>query len=294
MKVLNYGSLNLDYVYQVPHIVRGGETLAALRRDTYFGGKGLNQSVALSRAGAQVFHAGRIGADGIPMREYLRENGVHTEYIFVGEGASGHTVIQVDGRAQNCILLYGGENRKQTKEQIDRVLGQFAEEDYLLLQNEINELPYLIEKAAGRNMHIALNPSPVDEDLLQCPLEKVEYLMLNEIEGNAFTGESEPEKILEKLSGKYPKMKILLTLGGDGCLYLDGGRVYRQEIYPVRAVDTTAAGDTFTGYFLAGILEGRKTEEILRRSAKAAGIAVSRKGAAPSIPMAEEISGGGF
>ncbi len=289
MRVLNYGSLNLDYVYQVPHILQGGETLAALRRDTFFGGKGLNQSIALARAGACVYHAGCIGEDGTAMRDYLRENGVNTDYIFIAEGPSGHTVIQVDEHAQNCILLWGGANRRQRREQIDRVLSDFGAGDFLLLQNEINEIPYLMEQAHRRGMRIALNPSPIDEELMRFPLEKADYLLLNEIEGNAFTGETQPEEILRRLSESYPGMKILLTLGGDGCLYWDGTTVYRQGIYPVEAVDTTAAGDTFTGYFLAGILEGRPTEEILRRSAKAAGIAVSRKGAAPSIPTADEL-----
>ena len=289
MRVLNYGSLNLDYVYQVPHILQGGETLAALRRDTFFGGKGLNQSIALARAGACVYHAGCIGEDGTAMRDYLRENGVNTDYIFITEGPSGHTVIQVDEHAQNCILLWGGANRRQRREQIDRVLSDFGAGDCLLLQNEINEITYLMEQAHRRGMRIALNPSPIDEELMRFPLEKADYLLLNEIEGNAFTGETQPEEILRRLSESYPGMKILLTLGRDGCLYCDGMTVYRQGIYPVEAVDTTAAGDTFTGYFLAGILEGRPTEEILRRSAKAAGIAVSRKGAAPSIPTADEL-----
>ena len=289
MRILNYGSLNLDYVYQVPHILRGGETLAASQRDIFFGGKGLNQSVALARAGAEVCHAGCIGEDGTAMRDYLRENGVDIAYISVTEGSSGHTIIQVEGSAQNCILLWGGANRRQERTKIDRVLENFGEGDFLLLQNEINEIPYMMEQAHCRGMHIALNPSPIDEQLMHFPLELADYLLLNEIEGNAFTGETKPEIILEKLKERYPRMKVLLTLGSDGCMYWDGSRIFRQGIYPVKAVDTTAAGDTFTGYFLAGILEGRPTEEILRRSAKAAGIAVSRQGAAPSIPTADEL-----
>lgn len=289
MRILNYGSMNLDYVYQVPHILRGGETLAASQREIFFGGKGLNQSIALARAGAKVCHAGCIGEDGIEMRDYLSQNGVDTSYISVSESSSGHTIIQVDDSAQNCILLWGGANRRQTRDQIDRVLENFGKGDFLLLQNEINEIPYIMEQAHRRGLRIALNPSPIDEKLMHFPLELADYLLLNEIEGNAFTDEEKPERILEKLQQKYPRMKILLTLGGDGCMYWDGSRIYRQGIYPVEAVDTTAAGDTFTGYFLAGILEGRPTEEILRRSAKAAGIAVSRQGAAPSIPTADEL-----
>ena len=114
MRILNYGSMNLDYVYQVPHILRGGETLAASQREIFFGGKGLNQSIALARAGAKVCHAGCIGEDGTEMRDYLSQNGVDTSYISVSESSSGHTIIQVDDSAQNCILLWGGANRRQT------------------------------------------------------------------------------------------------------------------------------------------------------------------------------------
>lgn len=125
MKVLNFGSLNLDLVYAMDHIVRGGETFSADRLDKFPGGKGLNQSVALAKAGAEVYHAGNIGADGGLLMDTLKNAGVHTEHVRVLEGSSGHAVIQVDRRGENAILLFTGANGCVTPEQIDNVLDHF-------------------------------------------------------------------------------------------------------------------------------------------------------------------------
>ena len=140
MKVLNFGSLNLDYVYQVESILIPGETQASKSRQIFCGGKGLNQSIALAKAGIPVYHAGLIGEGGEPLLEVCKENGVNTEFIRQIPGPCGHTVIQVDENGQNCILLFGGSNRSMTKEFVDTVLNSFEEGDIILLQNEINEL----------------------------------------------------------------------------------------------------------------------------------------------------------
>lgn len=289
MKVLNFGSLNYDYVYQVDHIMRPGETQTSYGREIFLGGKGLNQSIALARAGVAVFHAGAVGEDGEPLIQYLEENGVDVRFIRKVPGPSGHTVIQIDKNAQNCILLFTGANRKQEKEAIDQVLAEFGEEDYLLLQNEVNELPYLIDRAYEKKMKIVLNPSPFDAYLKDCDMGKVSIFIMNELEGEELTGEQDPSKILKKMEELYPLARVVLTLGQEGAIYKDGEEITRQEIFKVKAVDTTAAGDTFTGYFLAGIKEGLSAKENLKRCAKASAIAVSRKGAAPSIPGKEEL-----
>nr|WP_295283934.1 ribokinase [uncultured Blautia sp.] len=289
MKVLNFGSLNLDYVYQVESILIPGETQASKDRQIFCGGKGLNQSIALAKAGIPVYHAGLIGEGGEPLLEVCKENGVNTEFIRQIPGPSGHTVIQVDKNGQNCILLFGGSNRSMTREFVDEVLDSFEEGDIILLQNEINELDYIIDRAYARHMMIILNPSPFDQALEHCDLTKISLFLMNEIEGFQITGEKEPDKILQKVKELYPNAKVVLTLGSDGSVYQDDTEIYRQGIYKVKAVDTTAAGDTFTGYFISSIIDGLPVQEGLKLAARASAIAVSRPGATASIPLRSEV-----
>lgn len=284
MKVLNFGSLNLDLVYQMDHIVQCGETFAADQLDKFPGGKGLNQSVALAKAGAEVYHAGNIGPDGELLTLTLRQAGVHTDHVRVLDMPSGHAVIQVDRKGENCIILFGGANRAADAEQVEQVLSHFGPGDYLVLQNEINMLEQIIETANAKGMYIVLNPSPMDEKIATLPLEKISIFMLNEIEGGAITGKTEPEEILDALHALFPHARVVLTLGSKGSVYMEGNQRIYQGIYHVNAVDTTAAGDTFTGFFISTLLRGGSPAQALDTAAKASAIAVSRKGAAPSIP----------
>lgn len=290
MRVLNIGSMNLDYVYHVDHILAPGETEAAHSRETFLGGKGMNQSCALAKAGAQVCHAGRIGADGQAFLTACREYGIDTTHIQTVDVPTGHTVIQIDKSGQNCILLFGGANRSFTEAAIDEILSHFTADDLLLLQNEINLLDYTVERAYQKGMTIALNPSPFDEKLKAVDMGKISLFLLNEVEGFQMTGHSQAEEILDSLLHSYPHARIVLTLGKDGAVYADRENRCYQPIFPVQAVDTTAAGDTFTGYFLAGWMEGMPIPEVLRMSAKASSIAVSRKGAVPAIPYRHEVT----
>lgn len=292
MRVLSFGSLNIDYVYEVPRFVGGGETLPALSLRRFSGGKGLNQSVALARAGLEVRHAGAVGRDGLFLLEELRAAGADTRYVEVLEDVStGHAVIQRTPAGENCILLYGGANRRITREHIDRVLSDFGPGDALVLQNEISELPYLAEQAKKRDMTVALNPSPMEEGLLSL-LPSAGYLILNEIEASQLLrglGKPVPEAG-EALAEALPSSAtIVLTLGPQGSLCAAGGRLIRQAAVPVRPVDTTAAGDAYTGFFLAGALSGRGVEWAMEYASAAAAIAVTRPGAAPSIPSREEV-----
>ena len=289
MKVLNFGSLNLDYVYQVESILIPGETQASRDRQTFCGGKGLNQSIALAKAEIPVYHAGMIGDGGEILLETCKENGVNTEFIRKITGPCGHTVIQVDKDGQNCILLYGGANRSITREFVDEVLSTFGKDDIILLQNEINELDYIVDRAYEKGMMIILNPSPYDDKLKACDMSKVSMFLVNEIEGYQITGERKPERILAAVKEKYPSAKIVLTLGGDGSVYQDETGIYHQGIFKVKAVDTTAAGDTFTGYFISSIIDGMSVKEGLEMAAKASAIAVSRPGATASIPIKQEV-----
>lgn len=300
MKILNFGSLNIDYVYSVEHFVRPGETLAASKREVFAGGKGLNQSIALVRAlgeknGIEIYHAGGIGrAEGGFLKQMLADAGVHTEFVREYDGPSGHTVIQVDASGQNCILLYGGANMLQTPAFIDSVFSHFSAGDYLVLQNEINNVGCIIEKAHGKGMVVFFNPSPYNEHVRDLPLDCVDYFLLNEVEAADISGISDPDPsvLLKGLVNKFASAKIVLTLGKNGVVYNDGVRVYSHGIYKVPVVDTTAAGDTFTGYFISCFAQKMPAGEILRLASVASSIAVSRKGAAPSIPYFSEVSAG--
>lgn len=290
MKVLNFGSLNVDNVYNLPHFVTAGETIASSKMEKFCGGKGLNQSVALAKAGLPVYHAGAIGNDGQMLLDLCHEYGVDTTYVKKMDAPGGHTIIQVDESGQNCIILYGGTNRMITPDFVDEVLSDFGEGDILVLQNEISEIPYIVDKAYEAGMKIVLNPSPYDSNLDSCDFSKIWLFMLNEVEGLQCTGFSEPDRIMDELLRKFPDSRTVLTLGSAGAWYCDRDTRVFQDIFKVKAVDTTAAGDTFTGFFVASILAGAAPQDALRTAAKASSIAVTRKGAAPSIPTIEEVN----
>lgn len=289
MKVLNFGSMNLDYVYQVDHFVMPGETISATDQQVVCGGKGLNQSVALSRAGAETYHAGCMGMGGEMLKQMLSEAGVHTEYIREVEQLQGNAMIQVDASGQNCILLFGGSNQCVTRQQIRETLDAFEPGDYLVLQNEINEIPYIVDEAYEREMKIVLNPSPYDSRLEEVDFSKLSWLLVNEVEAEQISGSNDPGKAWEILHQRYPELSVVITLGKEGSICYTKEKRYEQPALEVKAVDTTAAGDTFTGFFLASLMEGKEIGECMRLASIAASISVTRKGAAPSIPNKKEV-----
>ena len=223
--------------------------------------------------------------------ETLDRNGINRDHVKVTDGATGHAIIQNSPDGDNCILLYGGANQAITRAQVDEVLAQFAAGDLLVLQNEVNELDYLMERAYERGLRIALNPSPMNEAIDALPLHMVAWLILNEVEaaqilGSPVTDGAAAARILHE---KLPHTAIVLTMGKDGSYYDDGAQQASQSAFPVQAVDTTAAGDTYTGFFLAGVAEGLPVQGAMALAAKAAAISVTRPGAAPSIPKREEV-----
>lgn len=238
-----------------------------------------------------MYHVGAVGADGEILLDVLKRSGVHTEGVKKLSGASGHAVIQVAQNGQNNITICGGANDFVSKEMIDEAVKIVEEGDLILLQNEISNVGYAAETAKKVGAKIALNPSPINENLKTIPMNPVDYFILNEIDGKEISGaeSEEPEEILENLKTKYPDAAFVLTLGEKGAWYFDKTRYFKQDIYKVKAVDTTAAGDTFCGYFLSGITKGREIPEILKTASAASAIAVSRNGAAPSIPEYEEV-----
>lgn len=291
MKILNFGSLNIDKVYSVPHFVEAGETLSSTKMEVFSGGKGLNQSIALARAGAEVYHAGAIGPDGESLRALMADAGVHTDYLQTLPTVTGHAVIQLTPKGQNCIIISAGANGELTEAYLDGVLENFGAGDLLLVQNETNNVPYAMRRAKEKGMKIAFNASPISEALLSYPLDLVDYYLINEVEGKALAGEEAKsnEEILAALKKRFPNAAIVLTVGKDGVLYQYGDERAGHGIYDVPVADTTAAGDTFCGFFLASTAKGLTAAEALRMASLASSMAVSKKGAANSIPSWDEV-----
>lgn len=230
--ILSYGSLNLDLVYQVPHFVQAGETLSSTSRTVHCGGKGLNQSIAVSRSGQKVHHAGLLGPEGARLAELLSGSGVDLRYLKHTDVPQGHAVIQVQPDGQNCIFLYGGSNQAVTPQEIDEVLMQLNAGDYLLLQNEIANLTYLLRAAARRGLRVVLNASPISDELLNADLSGVDWLVVNEIECAAMAGCGDARPAMRRLKQRYPSLGILLTLGSEGSVSWKDGTEVRQCAYP--------------------------------------------------------------
>lgn len=292
MRFLNYGSVNIDLIFTVDHIVKGGETLQSTSLTRSAGGKGANQSAALAKAGATVFHAGKVGRDGDFLLQLLTSYGVDVSHIRTYDGATGQALIQLDANKQNAIILYSGGNGAITTDEIDRTLEHFGFGDVLVLQNEIVHIDYLIRNAKRRGMKVCMNVAPFDPSALSLPLELIDILVVNEIEGAGLANmrqTSDYKAILERLVTRYPASEILLTIGKQGCWYAFKDLRVHHDIYDTPVVDTTAAGDTFIGYYLASIARGCSIRQALQYASKAAGLAVSRPGAMASIPLAEEV-----
>jgi ribokinase len=294
MKVLVFGSLNIDLLFSVDHIVTPGETIDSGSFSRSAGGKGANQAAALAKAGLPVYMAGKIGGDGQFLLKLLESYGVNTDCVVRYEGATGQAVIQIDKNGQNAIVLNSGGNGEVTIEEIHVTIARFNSGDIIVLQNEIANLRQIMESANERGMRICLNPSPFNEKIETLPLDLAHWLFVNEIEGAALAklpGSAALEAILEKLVRRFPATEIILTAGKEGALYGYGEIRAKGEIVNVPVLDTTGAGDTFTGFFLAAREKNMTVPQSLTAACKAASIAVSRKGAMESIPQADEVFG---
>lgn len=293
MRALVFGSLNIDYVYDVPHFVEEGETLSSTAMERFPGGKGLNQAIALAKSGADSYMAGAVSAaDAAYLLGVLQESGVNSSYVEQIAQPNGHAIIQRDPRGRNCIMLYGGTNQMIVSENISACLENFGPDDILVLQNEINANAEIMRRAKARGLKIVLNPSPLNEKIFALPLDDVDVFILNETEAAGLLGREElgqPQTAVDELLLKYPEASILVTLGKDGCVYGDKTQYLSQETFDIEVVDTTAAGDTFTGYFLSAWGAGLSIREALINASAASTLAVSRAGAAPSIPYSQEV-----
>ena len=246
MRIVNFGSLNIDYTFVVSEIARPGQTISSAAELCFPGGKGLNQSMAIAKAGGAVYHAGIIGEDGLFLKKLLENAGVDCRFIKVVEEGTGKAFIQVESSGQNCIVLSGGANQKNSHEYCDLILQNFDKGDYLLIQNEMNCMDYLIDRAYEKGIEIVLNPSPMDEKVLACNLSKVSVFIMNEDEGEKITGISGPDKILDRMGEMYPEAKTILTLGSQGAV----------RIVPLGIVGHLDTGEVFLGHDLPDLIGG--------------------------------------
>lgn len=288
MRILNLGSVNIDHVYQVDHFVRPGETLGSLGYHIYAGGKGFNQSIALGRAGADVRHAGKIGRDGEWLRQPLHASGVGTDQLQVCEHPTGHAIIQVAPSGENSIILHGGANQTVEESDIVQALAACSPEDILLLQNEISCVPEAMAEAHRKGLYVVFNPAPMSPDVLDYPLECVNLFILNETEAEGMTGSSQLDEIRRIMCERYPRSATVLTLGRKGAIFFDQHTMHQESAMEVQAVDTTAAGDTFIGFFLAEWMRSHDAAAAMARGCRAAALCVQRAGASDSIPTKEE------
>lgn len=288
-RVFCLGSLNLDFVYQVDAIVSPGQTIKSLEVQTHLGGKGGNQSIALARAGALVSHIGAIGLDGVELKSNLQGNGVDVRFVHVGEVRTGHAIIQVQRSGQNAIIVEAGANGTISEALIRSALEDAQQGDWLLAQNETNLVPWAMKFAKERGVKIAYNPSPFDSAIVSAVLPLLDLIILNETEGYDLTGVGDPSNVLEDIRVRAPGLDIALTLGAEGAYFCSRDETHFQPAQKVRAIDTTGAGDTFLGYLLGSLTRGLGNKAALERASRAAAVCVTRRGAAASIPLADEV-----
>lgn len=292
MKILNYGSCCIDNVYAVQDFVKPGETIASLDFTVHPGGKGLNQSIAMANAGATVVHAGKVGQDGAWLKTLLQDKGVNVDALDVIDGPSGHANIQVSAEGENAIVIVGGSNRQITPDDFDKAFSAAESGDFLLLQNEVSHLADIMQYGNDKGLRIVFNAAPMTPDVLDLPLALIEFLIVNETEAMALgnTSSDDPEILLDALRAKLPETNFILTLGSAGAIYSGTEETVSQAAFPADAVDTTGAGDTFTGFFLAALAEGLTISACLELACRAASISVTRAGAATGIPLRSELS----
>ncbi|WP_204112580.1 ribokinase [Shimia biformata] len=284
MTIFNLGSINADIVYRLPHLPGPGETLAATELTRGLGGKGANMSVAAARAAARVAHIGAVGEDGRWAVQRLTEYGVDTRHITAVGDATGHAIIAVDDAGENSIILYPGANHAISEAAVCLALAEAAPGDTLVLQNETNLQGFTARTAREQGLRVAYAAAPFDADAVMAVLPFLDFLILNAVEARQ----------LQEATGKSPNAlgvaNVVITLGAQGCRWLAAGAdPVEIPALPVEVVDSTGAGDTFTGYTLAALDRGMPMEQALRLATKAAAIMVTRLGTADVIPDLKEV-----
>lgn len=285
MAVFNFGSINVDHVYQVGHLPRPGETISARSMMTNLGGKGANQSVAAARAGAKVTHIGAVGPEGDWAVEKLRSLGIDTDFVAKTDTPTGHAIINVDTAAENAIVIFPGANAAQDEANILAGLAGAGEVDLLMLQNETSHVVVAAKLGAAKGMRVIYSAAPFDAQATAEILPHISILVLNEVECQQL-GDA-----LGRPIHKFGAPHVIVTKGAAGAEWHDiaADDITRVGAFAVDPVDTTGAGDTFLGYVVAGLDQGLPVADAMRRAAAAAAIKVTRPGAAQAIPTAAEV-----
>lgn len=283
MAIYNLGSVNIDHVYRVPHLPEPGETLASTAFESGLGGKGANQSIAIAKAGGQVFHIGAIGADGGWLADQMVAAGVDTRHLAVVDVPTGHAIINVDEAAENSIVLYSGANFSLTEAMVNTALSGAGTDDWLLLQNETNMGVYAATLAKSKGMRVAYAAAPFDAEAAVAMLPVTDLLAVNHIEAAQLSAALGVE------IADIPVPQVLVTYGAKGASLRTADEVVSVDAYTVEPVDTTGAGDTFLGYFMASVDMGRSVKDALTFATGASAIQVTRTGAAAAIPVAGEV-----
>lgn len=285
MTIFNLGSINADHVYRVPHLPGAGETLAAHSLQTGLGGKGANMSVAAARAGSHVAHIGAVGPDGLWARDRLLEYGVDTRHIAQLDTPTGHAIINVDDAGENAITLFSGANQAVPENVIDAALSAGASVDILVMQNETNAQGHAAETGSKQGFRVCYAAAPFDAMAVTAVLPYLDFLILNEIEADQLTSALGVE--IDALN----VADIVVTLGSKGARWINANAGIDQhfDAHKVMPVDTTGAGDTFTGYVLSGLDRGLTMGQSISLAMRAAALMVTRMGTADVIPDLKEV-----
>ncbi|WP_298851347.1 ribokinase [uncultured Ruegeria sp.] len=289
MTIWNLGSINADMVYDLPHLPAPGETLAAHGLDRFLGGKGANMSVAAARAGSRVSHIGAVGPDGRWAKDRLTEYGVDTRYIADAEVPTGHAIIAVDTEGENLIILYPGANHAVDVSHLGQALASANTGDLLILQNETNAQVEAAQLGHQLGLTVCYAAAPFQAQTVKAVLPYLDFLILNEIEAEQLRQETGLS------AADLPVRHVIVTLGSKGARYLQqGSDPVEFAAHKVQAVDTTGAGDTFTGYVLAGMDRGMPMEQAILQANRAAALMVTRHGTADVIPDLREVRDASF
>jgi len=285
MSIFNLGSINIDYIYTLPRLLAAGETLASTSFSAALGGKGANQSIALARAGADVRHAGQLHEADTAWLDGLREAGVDCSHILAADISSGHAVVAVDEQtAENQIILNPGSNQALPAEMIAPFLASAQPGDWALAQNEVNLTEAFLRAAKQKNLHICYSAAPFVADITAGLLPIVDLLIVNHLEAEALTS------FTGKPIDRHGIRHVIITQGAKGASYRgSAAAAFDLPAVPVKAVDTTGAGDTYLGYVLAVLDEGQTIEQAMQIAATASALQVTRQGASAAIPTRAEV-----
>ena len=282
-KIFNLGSINIDHTIKVSHFARPGETIHGQVLADALGGKGMNISIALERAGQDVIHIGAINGDDRKLVDLIRQFEIDQSSLELSNLPSGQAYIFLDANAENSIVVCAGANLAISETHITNVMSNGSHGDWLVMQNETNGQQHAAKIASEKGMQVALVAAPFNSEKVEELLDYLDLLIVNETEA------AELEQAINRPVTQSGVPMVLVTKGSKGASLTHNGQGYEVAGEKVVAVDTTGAGDAFFGFFLASWISGKGEQLSLEIANKVASIVVQRVGAANSIPKQSEI-----